>query len=106
MAHRLAWLYVYGCWPDEIDHINQIRDDNRIANLRSVDRTTNCQNASRQKSESGVTGLVKRYTGKWEARIQVNKKYIYLGIFSTKSEAIAARKAANVKYGFHENHGK
>lgn len=46
-AHRLAWVYVHGTQPDEIDHINQAKDDNRIANLRNVTHRENCQNVRR-----------------------------------------------------------
>ena len=46
-AHRLAWLYTYGHFPElEIDHINRIRNDNRIENLRDVSHTVNMNNAS------------------------------------------------------------
>ncbi len=45
LAHRLAWLHFYGRWPaDQIDHINGIRDDNRIVNLRDVSGQVNTQN--------------------------------------------------------------
>jgi hypothetical protein len=41
-SHRLAWMYVYGKWPEiEIDHINRIKTDNRICNLRDVTRSIN-----------------------------------------------------------------
>jgi len=104
-AHRLAWLYVYGELPEEIDHINQIKDDNRIENLRVVDRSANMQNAPiRKDNKSGCHG-VSHCLGKWRARIVVNKKEIYLGSYVTKSEAIAKRKIAEVIYGFHPNHG-
>lgn len=46
-AHRLAWVYVHGTQPDEIDHINQTKDDNRIENLRNVTHVENCQNVRR-----------------------------------------------------------
>ena len=44
--------------------------------------------------------------GKWQAQIKVKHGLKYLGIFTEKSDAIAARKAAEAKYGFHENHGR
>ena len=44
-AHRLAWLYVHGKWPGQvIDHINRVRNDNRICNLRDVSRAVNNAN--------------------------------------------------------------
>jgi len=48
-AHRLAWLYVNGVFPSEIDHINRVKSDNRICNLREVSRSENCQNRSTSK---------------------------------------------------------
>lgn len=55
-AHKLAWLYVYGEYvPGDLDHINRIRDDNRIANLRKVTRSENCQNCGvRSDNTSGI----------------------------------------------------
>ena len=32
LAHRLAWFYIYGYFPQMLDHINQIRNDNRNRN--------------------------------------------------------------------------
>jgi hypothetical protein len=52
-AHRLAWLYIHGVWPEpEIDHINRIRDDNRIENLRVADRLLNMRNTARWRKEA------------------------------------------------------
>ena len=58
LAHRLAWLYVYGCWPSlHIDHINGEKTDNRIANLREATNGENMQNQRRARSNS-KTGLL------------------------------------------------
>jgi len=108
-AHRLAWIYVYGEFPNgEIDHINGARTDNRICNLRSVTRTENARNSSLPSNNtSGVIGLSwSKARRKWEAKIKVNQKTIHLGRFADKQDAINARQAANIKYGFHKNHGK
>ena len=100
-AHRLAWLYVYGAWPtDQIDHINRIRTDNRISNLREVSHKQNGQNRSKSShNTSGHPGVswYKRIS-KWVAQIRHNYKHIYLGSFTTVEEAIAARKAGELKY--------
>src|SRR5690606_33892628 len=58
-AHRLAWFYVYGTWPpDQIDHINRIKHDNRIKNLRLSTASLNGRNCSKRKNNSsGITGV-------------------------------------------------
>jgi len=56
---------------------------------------------------SGVTGVYwNKRDRKWQAMIKVNNKQIHLGYFEGKTEAITARKIAEIKYGFHPNHGK
>ena len=100
-AHRLAWLYMYSNWPnDQIDHINRIRTDNRIANLREVSHKQNQQNRSKPSNNtSGHPGVVwNKQHSKWQAQIRHNQKQIYLGCFNTVEEAIAARKAAEKIY--------
>jgi hypothetical protein len=107
-AHRLAWLHVHGCFPiDEIDHINGVRGDNRICNLRLVSRMENMMNKRRYKNnKSGYIGVVWSKTcRKWIARITFNKKQINLGSFHSLSDAAQARKDAEIKFGYHPNHG-
>lgn len=106
LAHRIAWMYTYGEWPNVTDHINGIRDDNRLINLRSVTQAENARNQARSKTnKSGVTG-VRWFCSKWYARISFNGKEEHLGLFDNKEEAIAARKAAEARLGFHPNHGR
>ena len=100
-AHRLAWLYVYGEWPeDQIDHINRIRTDNRISNLREVTNKQNLQNSGkRSDNTSGHPGVIwHKRISKWQATIKHNQKQIHLGYYSTIEEAIAARKAGELRY--------
>lgn len=87
--HRLAWLYMHGKWPDHyIDHINGVKDDNRIANLRDVTKQANQQNEKRARS-SNKTGFlgVTNVGNLFGARIYINKKLKYLGYFKTPEEA-------------------
>lgn len=108
LAHRLAWLIVHGEWPaDEIDHVNHDRDDNRLANLRAVDRPENRKNLTRlARNKSGTTGVHwYRSRNKWQSQITVRGMRKTLGYFDDLADAIAARKAAERKYGFHPNHG-
>lgn len=99
-AHRLAWFYHFGQWPSGfIDHKNRIRNDNRIANLRVGSRSLNRFNSKRNKNNaSGCAGVHLDNGKSWRASISVNKRRISLGSFSRLEEAIAARKAANIKF--------
>lgn len=104
-AHRVCWALVHGYWPDQIDHINGIRTDNRIANLRDVSNRENSRNRAARKGR--VTGIYwTPQKGKWRAAIYPNNRATYLGYFHCFGEAVKARKLASRAYGFHENHGR
>lgn len=99
MAHRLAWLYVYGEWPDaEIDHINGNTGDNRISNLRPATRAQNGANRGRQTNNaSGVKGVCwHAQSGKWRAMIRISGKSRHLGLFNDIGAAAAAYARATV----------
>lgn len=101
-AHRLAWLYVYGKWPDGvIDHINGNPGDNRIVNLRDVSQSENQQNRHSidPRNRVGCMGVTwDSEKQRWRSRIILKGKYISLGRHKTAEEAIAARKAAELIY--------
>lgn len=103
-AHRLAWLYVYGEFPKlHIDHINRIRNDNRIVNLREADYFLNRLNRGVEKisaiNKSGTTGVsFNKKHNKWRAYIYKDYANIYLGSFETKEEAVQVRKDAELKF--------
>jgi len=108
-AHRLAWLYVNGEFPEDgIDHINGNKSDNTLSNLRSVSSTENLRNQKiRKNNKSGFNGVSwSKLISKWRSIIIIDKKQINLGSYSCIGEAIIARKIANIEYGFHENHGR
>lgn len=108
-AHRVIWAMVYGTWPKlEIDHINGIRSDNRLSNLREVTRAENAKNLKRSRNNtSGVIGVSwNNKSKKWYAEIVVNCKIKRLGYFDNIKDATFARKEAEKKYGFHPNHGR
>ena len=94
LAHRIAWAIYHGKWPDgEIDHINMIRSDNRISNLRDVIRSENMVNRNYPTGESRVRGVSKHKCG-WQAVISIYGKTIYLGLFKTVEDAEKVRISA------------
>lgn len=105
-AHLVIWTMVHGAPPcGFIDHINHDKTDNRLCNLREITKRENHLNMSRSKANTtGVTGVsfVKK---RWQAMITVNHESIYLGRFDRIEDAAEARRIAERKYGFHENHG-
>lgn len=102
-AHRIIWEMVYGECPDVIDHINGDKHDNRLVNLRNVDRAENMRNRKLNKrNKSGINGVSTRKDGKWLVVIRTK----YIGLFDNFFEACCARKSAEYKAGFHENHGR
>ena len=108
-AHRVIWLYYYGCWPkDQIDHINHDPTDNRIINLREASNTENQKNRTLNKnSKTGYTGVSwYEKENKYRARIKINRKEIHLGSYDSLEEAVEARELANINYNFHPNHCK
>jgi len=95
-AHRLAWLYYYGYFPEHvIDHRDRIKHHNWILNLREVSTQCNLRNTGNPKDNtSGVKGVCwHKQSQKWMASIVVNRKYKYLGIFKSFDEAVCARLA-------------
>jgi hypothetical protein len=97
LMHRLIWRIVTGSWPDkQIDHINRDRTDNRWCNLRCVEPRINVLNRGSYKrrpdNTSGVIGVHQcRKTGKWIARGSRCGTRQYLGIYSTRDQAVEAR---------------
>lgn len=95
LCHRLAWLYVYGEFPDGmIDHINRIPSDNRIKNLRVANGSQNRMNSKIPcNNSSGYKGVVwNKSSGKWQAQAMLSKKTHYLGVFVTAEQAATAYK--------------
>lgn len=108
-AHRVILAIAYGEYPSgSTDHINGDPGDNRLENLRATTQAENMRNTAMPKNNtSGVVGVYwfKR-TNAWRAAIKVGGKNKHLGYFKSKDSAIAARAAAEIEHGFHENHGR
>lgn len=100
-AHCVAWLMQTGDWPSgEIDHINGTKNDNRWLNLRDLPVGVNQQNRVRAQvnSKTGVLGVSKHPSGKYQASIKLNQKAKNLGHFETIDEARNAYLAAKRKF--------
>jgi len=107
-AHRLAWLYMYGKFPDNlIDHKNGVKNCNAILNLREATSSQNQQNRKLNKNNrSGFRGVfLDKNSGKWRAKIKLKNRQIYLGLFDTPIAASCAwEKMAKLHFGdfFHQ----
>ena len=105
LAHRLAFLYVDGEWISRrIGHANHDKSDDRIFNL-TIGTNRDRNRPKQQNNRTGHTGIHETPSGKWMAKIKVKGKDICLGTHETIKEAVEVREEANLKYGFHENHG-
>lgn len=92
-AHQFAWYFINKKCAEEIDHINGVRNDNRICNLRAVTKQQNHFNRTTAKGY-----YWKKKLQKWESSICINKKNVYLGVFNTEQEARNAYLAAKEIY--------
>ncbi|APC46534.1 pathogenesis-related transcriptional factor and ERF protein [Alteromonas phage PB15] len=106
-SHRLAFLYMEGEIPEQVDHINGVRSNNRWENLRAVDNFINSRNQKlRNTNTSGYNGVYwcKR-RNLWYVRIGLNGKNLHGGYFEKKIDAVEARNKLDVKLNYHSQHG-
>ena len=105
LAHRLAWLFVYEKMPSVIDHIDLCKTNNAIENLRDVNHKSNSKNRGMDKrNNSGCVGVSWcKQTNRWRAQIVLEGKSKTLGRYTDYSDAVNARKNAEILYGFYEN---
>ena len=99
-AHRAIWMYVHGVWPsEEIDHINHVRNDNKLCNLRLANRLENSHNTRKHaKSLSGHKGVAWHSRNKkWQVQMRFCGKSYYVGQFSNLQDAVQARLQAETK---------
>ncbi|HKY71631.1 MAG TPA: HNH endonuclease signature motif containing protein [Nitrospira sp.] len=107
-AHRIIWKMITGFEPDHIDHADGQTNNNRFSNLHDVSAAENQKNRKRSaNNKSGTTGVHWcRTTKSWVAKITIGRRAKMIGRFTARSEAVAARLAAQKEHGFHENHGR
>lgn len=108
-VHRIVWALSHGYWPEgEIDHINGVKSDNRINNLRDVPHSENQKNMKRFVSnKSGVSGVCwDKREAKWKAYIQNGSGMLNIGHYSSLKDAAHARAKEERRLGFHKNHGR
>lgn len=101
LAHRVAWAIYHGEWPaDQIDHINGVRSDNRLINMRQSTQQENCCNMPRQSNNTSGYKGVRRYRDgvRWQAVINHLGKPLWLGLYATAEDAHAAYCEAAQKY--------
>ena len=108
-VHRVIMLIITGGYDEklQVDHIDHDRLNNRPENLRLVSQHENLKNVSKKAlNTSGIVGVsyITR-DRRWVAKIYIDKKNTNLGYFKTLEEAAAVRKEAEIKYGYHSNHG-
>lgn len=107
-SHRVIWKWVHGVDPDDIDHDDGVRDNNKLHNLFDRSRSGNLKNRKLSKNNtSGHHGVSfsKRHN-LWQAVIHHENNPIHLGWHKEFDSAVAARKQAEIDYGYNPNHGR
>lgn len=110
-VHRLVWDILHPEDPvlehEEIDHLDRDRLNNRPGNLRKVSRMLNmCNKTLYRNNRSGVPGVCwRKDVSKWAVRVNSGGMHMHLGLFEDLFEAVCARKSAQNKLSFHNNHG-
>ena len=102
LAHRLAWLYVYGYIPeDQVDHKDRVRFNNSIDNLRLASNAENAQNKIKPiNTSTGIIGVYfRKDRSKYTTKISIGGKIKRLGHFLKKEDAEAAY--LNAKRTYH-----
>lgn len=98
LVHRVCFSIHYGHAPHMVDHRNNVRDDNRAANLRDADASKNQCNRSIAGAKSGLKGVyTHQCTGKFFSQILIKGRYEFLGVFETKEDCARAYDAAAVR---------
>ncbi len=106
LVHRLIWFHQTGDWPEETDHINHVRTDNRWSNLRSVSKSENGKNQKKKSNNtSGVTGVCFR-DGRWVAQVCSRSGQRFYKRYDSFDEAAQSVLLARQDRNFHENHGE
>jgi hypothetical protein len=82
LAHHLVYLMEHGCMPTEIDHVNRVKTDNSVANLKQCTRAENSLNRGMfSNNRTGIKNVHKHSSGKYEVSFRRNSKSIYVGLF-------------------------
>lgn len=102
LEHRVIWFIAYGYLPQQVDHVNLRRSDNRLSNLREATLAENCRNKNAQSNNAlGLKGVsFHKSMGRYCARISINNRRILLGYFTTAAEASNA-----YQHAAKEHHG-
>lgn len=110
IEHHIIWFYVHGYWADEIDHINHVKDDNSLSNLRAVTHAENSRNMKKLKNTiTGEQGIYyDRKKDRYTATIRQQGKVVFSLSCGSEDvdQLIETRKAKLLELGFHENHGE
>jgi len=107
-AHQVVYLMFKGVIPKEIDHINRVREDNRIENLREVTRQQNMFNKIARKSKTGIKNVFwHKRLQKYEVGVSINGKRTYFGLYEDLELAdLVAQEVRNKYHGEYANHGR
>lgn len=108
LAHVVCWSHFYGEYPNHpLDHIDGIRSNNTIRNLRESPDYANNRNMAKNKlNRSGFAGVSwHKWSKQWRAQISINGVKKDLGYFKNIEEAVKERRKWEIELGYSETHG-